>query len=57
LIEISQPELAIYLGAFAFSLWYTWKQAEKSGYQDGYNDACTDVALGNITVTLQESED
>ena len=46
-------EAAFIIGAvFGLGLYLTWNKAEASGYEQGYGDACYDVAKGNITVSL-----
>ena len=49
---MTEEQIIIALAVFAGALYYTWKEAYKKGHEDGYGDACYDVAHGNITVTL-----
>lgn len=57
MIELRELDLVFMFAVFAFALWQTWNKAGAIGYNQGYEDACVDVAHGNIKVTLVDSED
>jgi hypothetical protein len=57
MIELNAIEQILMLLLFGIALWFTWNRASLHGYHEGYNDACADVALGNITVKLVEPEE
>jgi len=54
---MTEDQILVALGVFAGALYYTWKEAHRKGYAEGhdhgYEDACYDVAHGNITVSLK----
>jgi hypothetical protein len=54
LIELTYEAGFIILAVFAFAYYHAWGKAHTIGYDEGYFDACADVAQGNITVSLQE---
>jgi hypothetical protein len=43
----------ILLGLFGAGIYLSYKRGNDEGYREGYEDACVDVAHGNITVSLQ----
>lgn len=57
MIELRELEVLFMFAVFAFALWQTWNKAMAAGYSQGYQDACIDVAHGDIKVTLVDQEE
>lgn len=53
---LNESQLILLLVGFGGALYFTWKKAEEKGYDEGYHDACYDVAHGNIKVTLEDNK-
>lgn len=56
MIQLTYEAAFIMLTVFGFALHRVWVVAEDKGHEQGYGDACYDVAHGNIKVTLEEIE-
>lgn len=54
---MNEEQIVICLMVFGLGLYLTYQQGQKKGYEDGYNDACIDVANGHITVKLMDGDE
>lgn len=53
-MTLNETQVILLLVMFGGALYLTWRHAEQRGYDEGYHDACFDVAHGNIKVTLED---
>jgi len=52
LIELTYESISIIGIIQCAVLWWLLSATKRDAYQEGYGDACYDVAHGNITVSL-----
>jgi len=56
-MSTAELHLVFLLIGFAVGLWHTWIKGYNKGYDEGYFDACEQVARGEITVKAVEVDD
>jgi hypothetical protein len=49
---LNEIQVIVLLGLFGAGIYLSYKRGNDEGYREGYEDACVDVAHGNITVSL-----
>jgi hypothetical protein len=52
-VILNEVQVILLLVMFACAIYLSYKRGSDQGYTEGYQDACVDVAHGNITVSLQ----
>lgn len=49
---LNELQLTLLFVVFVTGIYLSYKRGNDEGYRDGYEDACVDVAHGNIKVSL-----
>ena len=54
---MNEEQIIICLAVFGLGIYLSYRRGQMQGYTDGYQDACIDVANGDITVKLMDGEE
>lgn len=53
---LNDIQVVLGLAVFVVGIYFSYKRGMQEGYHIGYEDACVDVAHGNIIVKLGEEK-